>query len=573
MGTSIFDSTFVVCDVETTGMSADMSRITEIGLIKIFNGEIIDKFTTLINPQQHIPSQITYLTGIRNEDVMSKPTFNELAPQIHKFIFDNPHSTDNSNASVFFTGHNVMFDYNFIKKSFERAGSDFQFNLKTICTCKLARRLLRKLKSKSLRNVADYFEIKADNYHRAYDDTLVTTKILLKFLDMLNEEYELETCEEVLRFQNTKIYTSVNKSPILKRINSNIKDFPRLPGVYFMKSRHDEIIYIGKAKSLRERLSNYLNFSSDLPPKIRNLIQSVHAIEYQVTDSELSALILESKMIKKHKPRFNTAIKRYRFHPFLKIDVHNDYPRIDKVYEIENDGANYFGPFSSGRTVNRILKQINDNFKLRQCESKHFKPSKTHSTCMYYDIGKCNAPCNFNQSRKDYLTEVSNVHNFITGEEEGTIQKFFEIQMMRFSEEAEFERAAFLRDRLRDIKRVMSYQKVITSAINNKKIIIKQKCDDKKEIFFIHNGKLMRTYTINLNEDNDENLILDDIFETTDYLFFSLSKFIKHKFNPEELDEIKVISNWIAVNRDRSTVMEINDSTTKEDILKWIAAA
>jgi len=571
MGTPLLDTTFIVCDVETTGMSSDYGRITEIGLIKIFNGEIIDKFTTLINPRQHIPSQITFLTGIRNEDVIDKPDFDELAPDIYKFIFDNPHIADKSNETVYFTGHNVAFDFNYVKKSFARAGMDF--NLKTMCTCKLARRVLRKLKSKSLARVAEYFEIKVDNFHRAYDDTLATSKILLKFIDILTEEYEIETAEEMLRFQNTKIYTSVNKSPILKRINSNIKDFPRVPGVYFMRSKSKEIIYIGKAKNLRERLSSYLNFTTDLPPKINNLIQSVHSIEYEVTDSELSALILESKMIKKHKPRFNTAIKRYRFHPFLKIDVHNDYPRIEKVFEIENDGANYFGPFSSGRTVNKILKQVNDSFKLRQCESKKFKPSKTHSTCMYYDIGKCHAPCNFTQTKKDYWQEVDKVHSYIIGDNNGTIQNFFEIQMNRFSEEKEYERAAFLRDRLKDIKRVMSYQKVITSAINNKKIIIKQRCDDKKEIFFIQNGKLVKTYTIHLDETADENMILDEIFETTDNLFFSVSKFVKHKFNPEELDEIKVISNWIALNRDRSSVLEIGEDVSKEDILKWIAAA
>ncbi len=570
MGTPIYDTTFVVCDVETTGVSSDYNRITEIGLIKIYNGEVIDKFTSLINPKQHIPSQITYLTGITNEDVMNKPTFEELSPKIHNFIFDKSHATEGADSTLLFTGHNVAFDYNFIRKSFERTGESFQFNMKTICTCKLARRLLKKLKSKSLYNVAEYFEIKADNFHRAFDDTLVTSKILLRFLEILNEEYELETTEEVLRFQNTKIYTSVNKSPILKRIKANIKDFPRQPGVYFMKSKHDEIIYIGKAKNLRERLSTYLNFSSDLPPKIRNLIQSVHAIEYEITDSELSALILESKMIKMHKPRFNTAIKRYRFHPFLKIDVQNEYPKIDKVYEIENDGANYYGPFSSGRTVNKILKQINENYKLRKCEYKFLRPSKTHSTCMYFDIGKCNAPCNLTHSKKEYIDEVKSVHNFITDDGEETIQKYFERQMVRFSEEEEFERAAFLRDRLKDIQRVMSYQKVITSAINNKKIIIKQKYGDKEEVFFIHNGKLMKTYTILMDETADENLVLDEIFETTDYLFFSLSKFIKHKFTPQDLDEIKVISNWLAVNRDKSIVLEINETMTQEEIVKWI---
>ncbi|MBS1514253.1 MAG: GIY-YIG nuclease family protein [Bacteroidetes bacterium] len=570
MGTPIYDTTFIVCDVETTGMSSDFNRITEIGLIKIYNGEIIDKFTSLVNPQQHIPSQITYLTGITNEDVMDKPTFGELSPQIHDFIFDKSHTSNGADSMFLFTGHNVAFDYNFIKKSFLRAGHEFDFNLKTICTCKLARRLLKKLKSKSLYRVAEYFEIRAENFHRAFDDTLVTSKILLKFLDILNEEYELETTEEVLKFQNTKIYTAVNKSPILKRIKANIKDFPKLPGVYFMKSSSGEIIYIGKAKSLRERLSTYLNFSAELPPKIRNLIQSVHSIEYQITDSELSALILESKMIKKHKPRFNTAIKRYRFHPYLKIDVQNQFPKIEKVYEIENDGANYYGPFSSGRTVNRILKQVNDIYKLRKCEYKYLRPTVKHSTCMYYDIGKCNAPCNLTQSKKEYKGEVMRTHEFITGDGNESIQKFYERQMIRFSEEEDYERAAFLRDRLKDIQRVMSYQKVITSAINNKKIIIKQKYGDKEEIFFIHNGKLMKTYTITMDEVMDENMILDEIFETTEYLFFSLSKFIKHKFTAEDLDEIKVISNWLAVNRDKSIVLEIDDTMTKEEIIKWI---
>ena len=117
MGTPIYDTTFVVCDVETTGVSSDYNRITEIGLIKIYNGEVIDKFTSLINPKQHIPSQITYLTGITNEDVMNKPTFEELSPKIHNFIFDKSHATEGADSTLLFTGHNVAFDYNFIRKS------------------------------------------------------------------------------------------------------------------------------------------------------------------------------------------------------------------------------------------------------------------------------------------------------------------------------------------------------------------------------------------------------------------------------------------------------------------------
>jgi len=561
---NIFDTTFIVCDVETTGLSPVDNRMTEIALIKVQNGEITDKFSTLINPQQHIPREITNLTGITNEDVYNKPTFSQLSDEILSFI----DLSDKNN--LVFTGHNVGFDYKFLLHSFSRIEKEFA--LRTLCTCKLARRLLKRLKSKSLTNVAAHFDIKFKRKHRAYDDALATTKILMNFLITLTEEYEYEKIEEVLRFQNCKIYNNENKSPVLKRLDLTLKDFPRSPGVYFMKSKSDEILYIGKAKNLRERLSSYFRYNSELPVKLRRLLNNIASVEYEVTNSELSALILESKLIKQHKPRFNSAIKRFRFHPFLKIDVQNSYPRIEKVYEIENDGANYYGPFRSGMTVNRLLKDINEEFKMRKCDYKNLKPAKDHSTCMYHEMGKCDAPCNFTQSKKEYEEEVARVHNFITSFENNSAQKLYEMRMKEFSEKMEFERAAFVRDRLNDIQKVLSYQKVITSAINDKKIIIKCTGENGREIFFIQNGKLVQTYLIQNENDLDQSNIFEELTETTEYLFFSLSKYIKHKFNPFELDEIKVISNWLALNRDRNSVMEIKDWNNKNDVMKFISS-
>lgn len=338
-----------------------------------------------------------------------------------------------------------------------------------------------------------------------------------------------------------------------------------------MKSKSDEILYIGKAKNLRERLSSYFRYNSELPVKLRRLLNNIASVEYEVTNSELSALILESKLIKQHKPRFNSAIKRFRFHPFLKIDVQNSFPKIEKVYEIENDGANYYGPFRSGMTVNKLLKDINEEFKMRKCDYKNLKPAKNHSTCMYHEMGKCDAPCNFTQSKKDYDAEVARVHNFITSFEHNSAQKLYEIRMREFSDKMEFERAAFVRDRLNDIQKVMSYQKVITSAINDKKIIIKCTGENGREIFFIHNGKLVQTYLIKNENDIDQTNIFEELTDTTEYLFFSLSKYVKHKFNPFELDEIKVISNWLALNRDRNSVMEIKDWNNKNDVMKFLS--
>ena len=560
----IYDATYIVCDVETTGLSPVFNRITEISLIKIRDGEITDKFVTLLNPQQHIPYGITLLTGITNEDVVDKPTFEEISGKIISFF-----NTDNPENTIF-VGHNVGFDYKFVYESFKRLKKPIYFKAKNLCTCKLARRLLRKLKSKSLSSVAAHLGVQQKQKHRAYDDTLATAKIFLTFLEQLQDEHNLDTLDEVLKFQNTKIFTEEKQSPALKRLNIKLKDIPTSPGVYFFRSTSNEILYIGKAKNLKERLSTYFHHNSELPYKIKKLISNIRKLEYEITNSELSALILESKLIKRYKPRFNTAIKRYRFHPFLKIDVQNDFPKVEKVYEIENDGANYYGPFSSRMTVNNLLREINEKFLIRKCESKKLRASKNNSNCMYFDIGQCEAPCNRSITKEKYRAEVEKVHYYITETNESTAQHTYKKLMEILSEKFDYEKAASFRDRLKDIEKVMSYQKVITSAINNKKIIIKCNNSHKREIFFIHNGKLLNTFVLDKENDFDQRDVAGEITDTTEYLYFSLSKFIKHKYTAEELDEIKVISNWLALNRDKNSYLEINESHTKEDLVNFI---
>lgn len=562
---TLYNTTFIVCDTETTGMSPVSNRLTEIALLKIYNFEIVETYKTLINPRQHIPAFITKLTGITNEDVMSKPVFIDIHQGILDFMVPYGDSQE-----VVFVGHNVSFDYKFVKESFLRINKGSKFDFKTLCTCKLARRILKKLKSNSLSNVSAHLQIERSRHHRAYDDALATAKIFLHFLEYLEDNFDIETLSELLIYQNTKIYTEENKSPALKRINLSLKDLPSQPGVYFMKSRSGEIIYIGKAKNLKERVSTYFRHNSELSFKIRKLLTSVRQLEYEITKSELSALILESRLIKKHKPRFNTAIKRFRYHPFLKINVQDDYPFIEKVYEIENDGANYYGPFRSGLTVNLIQKDIYDKFKLRNCNEKNLKPSKRKSTCMYFDIGKCDAPCNLNISKEQYRAEVVNAHNYIVGESDNSLVVLYSKAMNIFSESLEFEKASFFRDRLKDVEKVMSFQKVITSAINDKNIIIKCNNQNNREIFFIQNGKLINTFYLEKDNEYNQEDTANEIMENIEYLFFSVNKFIKHRYTQQELDEIKVISNWLALTSDRRTFLEITPDSPKEKIVKFI---
>ncbi|MGH2574766.1 MAG: exonuclease domain-containing protein, partial [Ignavibacteria bacterium] len=330
------DITFIVVDVETTGLNASHNRITEIALVKVLNGEIVSEFSSLVNPEQFIPPYISALTGITNELVYDKPKFEDVIPNIRTFI-----NGSNGTKSIL-AGHNINFDYKFLNESFNRAGAE-NLSLSTLCTCRLARRLERKLHSKSLGSLSKYFRIKVRRRHRALDDAKAAAYILINFLDRLINEFAIETLDEVLSFQYKKIYGLSKIPKKLKRIKLDLQNIPARSGVYYMKNKKDIILYIGKARNLKERLSSYFYHNISHTNKIKKLIRQVYKIGYEVTPSELSALILESRLIKQHNPKFNSAMKRYRKYPFIKIDEKNRFPRAEKTYEVNLDGAKYYG--------------------------------------------------------------------------------------------------------------------------------------------------------------------------------------------------------------------------------------
>ncbi|HWF45125.1 MAG TPA: exonuclease domain-containing protein, partial [Candidatus Kapabacteria bacterium] len=309
------DASFVVVDVETTGLNAVNGRITEIAMVRFerspSHGEswgMVDSFTTLINPEQFISPFITRHTGITNAMVYGKPKFGEIVPEIKRFL-------GKSDAFVL-TGHNVGFDYGFLARSFERhnetlaistaAGLDY-----LLCTCKLARRMLPKLRSRSLVNVQAYFGIKNPAKHRAMGDAEATAKVLGHFLAMA-EEMGIESLAELLRFQNAKSNYVRRKTKRERSLREHVKLFPERPGVYTMTSSSGDVLYVGKAKNLRDRVTSYFSDANTQGTKLAQLMRSVKEIAYEETGSELSALLLESRRIKELSPRFNSMERRYK---------------------------------------------------------------------------------------------------------------------------------------------------------------------------------------------------------------------------------------------------------------------
>jgi DNA polymerase-3 subunit epsilon len=565
---SIKETSFIVVDVETTGLNAIRDRITEIGMVHVRNGRIFDKFETLVNPGVFIPRYITEMTGITNDMVYNKPSFKESFPGIKKFLSEY-------DGNIVFVGHNASFDYKFISASIERTMKE-KFELPVLCTCRLARRLNKSLRSKSLYSLSQYYRIKIRNRHRALDDAKATAKILMYFLDELENAYGIEFLNDLLSFQYKKIYETSGMPGNIKKIKVTLKNIPDRPGVYFMRSKNDELLYVGKAKNLHDRVNSYFYHNTSHTPKIRKMIRQVNKVEYETTGSELSALILESRLIKKHKPKFNTATKRYGRFPFIKLDVQNSYPVAAKTFEVKLDGARYYGPFKSSYTVESLLERIDKSFFLRKCDYKKLKPSKAMSTCMYYEFKQCKGPCNFTQSLNDYRKEVEGVMRFLESEASPGALKQLEDKMYLLADEMKYEEASSFRDRITDLKRVILNMELTTSNINLKNFIVKCRetnVEGLNELFFVAGGKLLKTMVypgkeIVYEPDYVKELINNIYFNGN--LFNSTLYNNYGKFEKDELDGMKIISNWIFNNNSPKTLMKINDNSSTDKILKFV---
>ena len=250
----------------------------------------------------------------------------------------------------------------------------------------------------------------------------------------------------------------VAKSKKTEDLKEQVKGFPKEPGVYLMKSESSKIIYVGKAKNIRSRVRSYFSESKDLPVKTQHLVNRIDHIEYILTKTEVEAFLLEASLIKKHKPRYNIRLKDDKAYPYIKCFIKHKYPRFDLARKVINDGALYFGPYTSGLAVRETIQFINRSFKIRDCSDSEFKNRKT--PCMQYQIGRCSAPCVDYVTTSQYDEDVQTALDFLRGKDE-KILKNLELKMKIAAQEERFEFAAKLRDSIQAIQRIWQKQTVV----------------------------------------------------------------------------------------------------------------
>jgi excinuclease ABC subunit C len=239
-----------------------------------------------------------------------------------------------------------------------------------------------------------------------------------------------------------------------QKLKNLVKEFPREPGVYLMKDKLGEIIYVGKAKVLKNRVSSYFTGKKDT--KTTFLVRQIHSIEHIVTHTEYEALLLENNLIKKHRPQYNISLKDDKSYPVIRV-TKGDFPRVFKTRNVIKDGSDYYGPFANVRLADIYMELIENLFPLRKCAGPL---KKRDAPCLYYHIGKCTAPCVRKVSKEEYGLQVRRVRNLLSGKTAGLLKEI-QSEMKAASQELKFEKAAEHRDQIRAIEELQNKQNII----------------------------------------------------------------------------------------------------------------
>jgi len=349
-----------------------------------------------------------------------------------------------------------------------------------------------------------------------------------------------------------------------------LKKLPEKPGVYIMKNTEGEIIYVGKAVNLKNRVRQYFQSLSGQTQKVRLMVPQISTFEYIITSSEMEALILECNLIKRYKPKFNILLKDDKTYPYIKVTVNEEYPRVFMTRKVEKDGARYFGPYTSVSDVRETISFLKKTFPIKNCKKKLPDDIGKGRPCLNYYIQQCMAPCQGWVSNGKYKEIINDICSFLSGKEDellGKLQK----EMSDASENMEFERAAAIRNKIISLKNMFQEQKVVSESPDDEDVIALARNEEFAcvQIFFIRNGKLIGRESFiftNIEESNSE------LMESFIKQFYSSSEYIpKYILLQVDIYEKELFENWLQEKRGSKVHIRVPRKGEKLKLVKMVS--
>ena len=354
-------------------------------------------------------------------------------------------------------------------------------------------------------------------------------------------------------------------------IQEELKKLPGRPGVYIMHDEKDNIIYVGKAISLKNRVRQYFQTSRNKGVKIEQMVTHIRRFEYIVTDSELEALVLECNLIKEHRPKYNTMLMDDKTYPFIKVTTNEDFPRIFMTRKMLKDKAKYYGPYTSSQAVRDTIDLIHKLYHVRSCNRNLPKDIGKERPCLNYHIRQCDAPCQGYISKEKYGESISEVLRFLNGNYD-ILLKDLEEKMNAASEALEFEKAIEYRELISSVKKVAQKQKITDSSGEDRDVLAVASGEEDAvvQVFFIRGGRLIGRdhFYLRISKDEDKSSILDSFIKQ----YYAGTPYIPGELMlQEEVEEHELLETWLTAKRGQKVVIRVPKKGTKEKLVELAA--
>ena len=354
-------------------------------------------------------------------------------------------------------------------------------------------------------------------------------------------------------------------------IEEELKKLPAQPGVYLMHDAKDEIIYVGKAVSLKNRVRQYFQSSRNKTAKIEQMVSRIARFEYIITDSEMEALVLECNLIKEYRPKYNTMLKDDKSYPYIRATVYEDYPRLQFARTMKRDKSRYFGPYTSSGAVKDTLDLVCKLYQIRTCQRVLPRDEGEERPCLNYHIKQCQAPCQGYISKEEYRTNFNQALEFLNGNFEPVL-KSLEEKMMAASDNMDFEKAIEYRDLLTSVRHVAQKQKITSHNMEDRDIIAMAKAgeDAVVQVFFVREGKLIGRdhFRLSVAMDEEKGAILTSFVKQ----FYAGTPFIPRELWVQTpLEDEEILTQWLSAKRGQKVHITVPQKGDKERLVELAA--
>jgi DNA polymerase-3 subunit epsilon len=543
------EATFIVLDLETTGIGSGASSIMEIGAVRVSRGRVVDELSQLVNPGVRLPPYVAKLTGIDDRMLRQQPQIRDVWPRVAEFLGDSV-----------IVAHNASFDLAFL----DAAATWFDgapLSNARLCSLRLARRVLPGLQRSGIDALAAEFGIPIADRHRALGDARITAEIFFHLIEKLKAN-GIARLDEALDFQNQ----ARDGRPFVCLLpRRKIEELPLAPGIYRFFDEDGKLLYIGRAKSLRERVWSYTTNSNGHSNKTLELIRRVRDVRVEVLGSELEAALEEASAIRRERPPYNRLGKHLPQIAFLRLGLSDEYPRLSIARRLSSGRSRYAGPFRNRKEAERMANVITRHYQLRMCPGR-LQPDESFSPCFQGQIGSCTAPCAARVTTEGYASQVEEYLALLDGDTDAIEERLAkrreaQAELLQFEAVASTQRDASM------LRRLARRQRRLGWISSQQSFVILQRAVDRPLVlaYGVINGLL--AVRARLVDESQVAMLADELSER-------LREGKSAGRTEESIDGTTILAAWMRDRQeDEGYIFAIEDrEISAEQLSEWRAA-